>query len=330
MALDAKIIEIWDAGHIAGIPCLRDFYLVVYTGARQRLAQRISAFVGDLSGCALARAVSLGHGESGMFHQGSLVNQSRQSGSSGLKRTAGLDSELFALQEQLHRRIASELHDSTCQHLVAASLGLMQIRNALSDPLTIERHCEQLDVSINSALNELRSVAYLLLPQDLCEDGLKAAIEQYAAGFSARTSLDVDVSISPEVDTLPHGQQRSLMRVVQEALTNVRRHAHATRVDITLRVRKGCFELEIRDDGQGMIAANSGRRFPASRFGAGLRIMQARLHEMGGRFEIFSSLTGGCRETVLRATFPYERPAVACPRAAARRRIRKRRADRSQ
>lgn len=256
-----------------------------------------------------------------MLHQDSLFNRSRDSGSGGLKRTAGPDSELFALQEQLHRRIASELHDSTCQHLVAASLGLMQIRNALSDPLTIERHCEQLDVSINSALEELRSVAYLLLPQDLCEDGLKAAIEQYAAGFSDRTSLDVDVSISPEVDTLPHEQQRSLMRVAQEALTNVHRHANATRVDINFQMKKGQFELEIRDDGQGqgMEAANSARRFPASRFGAGLRIMQARLHEMGGRFEMFSSLNGGRRETVLRATFPHEHTAAACTRTTARR-----------
>jgi signal transduction histidine kinase len=248
-----------------------------------------------------------------MLHQDSLINQSRQSGFSRLKRTGGLDPELFALQEQLHRRIASELHDSTCQHLVAASLGLMQIRNALSDPLTIKRHCEQLDVSINSALEELRSVAYLLLPQDLCEDGLKAAIEQYAAGFSARTSLDVDLSISPEVDTLPHEQQRSLMRVAQEALTNVHRHANASRVDISFQVKKRHFELEIRDDGQGMEAASSARRLPASRFGAGLRIMQARLHEMGGRFEMFSSLTGGRRATVLLATFPCERRAPRGP-----------------
>ena len=108
-----------------------------------------------------------------MLHQDSLVNQNRRGVSGGLRRTGELDSELFALQEQLHRRIASELHDSTCQHLVAASLGLMQIRNALSDPPTIERHCQQLDVSINCALKELRSVAYLLLPQDLCEEDSK-------------------------------------------------------------------------------------------------------------------------------------------------------------
>ena len=240
-----------------------------------------------------------------MFHQVSLVNQKRRSAARGLTRTRELNSELFALQEQLHRRIASELHDRTCQHLVAASLGLMQIRSALSDPSTIERHCEQLDVSINSALKELRSVAYLLLPHDLFEGGLKAAIEQYAAGFADRTSLVVEVSISPEVDTLPYETQQSLMRIAQEALTNVHRHARATRVDITIQAREGEFNLEIRDDGQGMESVNGVRRFPAP-FGAGLRIMQARLHEMGGRFEIFSSLAGGRRETVLRATFPYE------------------------
>jgi signal transduction histidine kinase len=255
-----------------------------------------------------------------MLHQDSLVNQNRRGVSGGLRRTGELDSELFALQEQLHRRIASELHDSTCQHLVAASLGLMQIRNALSDPSTIERHCQQLDVSINCALKELRSVAYLLLPQDLCEGGLKAAIEEYAAGFSARTSLVVDVSVSPEVDTLPYEQQRSLMRVAQEALTNVHRHANATRVDITLQVRDADFELEIRDDGQGMEAADSARRFPSPALGAGLRIMQARLREMGGRFEIFSSLTGARRETVLLATFPSRPTAAASSRTAGRRR----------
>ena len=241
-----------------------------------------------------------------MLHQDLSVNHNRQSASSGLRRTRDLDSELFALQEQLHRRIATELHDSTCQHLVAASLGLMQIRNALRDPPTIERHCEQLDVSINSALNELRSVAYILLPQDLFEGGLKAAVEQYAAGFAARTSLVVEVSISPEVDTLPYEEQRSIMRITQEALTNVHRHASATRVDISIRAADGEFNLEIRDDGHGLKAVDGARRFSAPTFGAGLRIVQARVREMGGRFEIFSSLTEGRRETVLLATFPYE------------------------
>ncbi len=257
-----------------------------------------------------------------MLHQGSLVNLNPQSPSGGLRRRRELDSELFALQEQLHRRIASELHDSTCQHLVAASLGLMQIRNALGDPPAIERHCEQLDASINCALKELRSVAYLLLPQDLFEGGLTTTIEQYAAGFAARTSLVVEVSIVPEVNALPLEKQRSLMRIIQEALTNVHRHANATRVDISLQASEGEFKLEIRDDGQGIEAAAGARRLPVPALGAGLRIMQARLHEMGGRLEISSSPKAGSRETVLLATFPRDFAVTAYSRTASKRRIR--------
>ena len=204
-----------------------------------------------------------------------------ESTSVGVRRTAKLDSELVALQEKLHRKVASELHDSTCQHLVAASLGVMQIRNALSDPRKAEEHCEQVDLSINLALKELRSLTYLLHPQSLFEGGLKTTIEQYAEGFAARTSLAVEVSISPAVDSLPCEEQRSLMRVVQEALTNVYRHARATRVDITIETRARKFKLEIRDDGQGMIAGDGVSRLRPPALGTGLRIMQARLKIWG-------------------------------------------------
>jgi signal transduction histidine kinase len=215
------------------------------------------------------------------------------------------DLELVALQEKLHRRIASELHDSTCQHLIAASLGMMQIRNALRDPRKAEEHCEQVDISINHALKELRSLTYLLHPQSLFEGGLKTTIERYAEGFAVRTSLVVEVSISSAVDSLSREKQRSLMRIVQEALTNVYRHAKATRIDITIEARERAFQLEIRDDGQGMMAGDriTRRRPPA--LGTGLRIMRDRLDEMGGRLEILSAPTAACRGTTLHATFPH-------------------------
>jgi len=213
-----------------------------------------------------------------------------------------LDSELTRLQEELHQRIASELHDSTGQHLIAASLGVMQLRNALGDRLKAEQHCEQIDLSINRALKELRSLTYLLHPQNLFEGRLKTTIERYADGFAARTSLAVELSISPVVDSLPHAKQRSLMRIVQEGLTNVYRHAKATKVDITIEAREREFQIEIRDDGQGMMAGNRVCRFRP--LGTGLRIMQARLEEMHGRLEILSAPTAVQRGTILRATFP--------------------------
>lgn len=240
-----------------------------------------------------------------MSLQSSLVGRNRKSPPVGLRRIGKLNSELVALQEQLHRQVASELHDLTCQHLVAASLGVMQVRHALSDPRKAEGHCEQIDRSINLALKELRSLAYLMHPQALFEGGLRTTIEEYAEGFSVRTSLVVEVSISPAVDGLPNETQRSLMRVVQEALTNVYRHAKATRVDITIGMRAKKLQLEIRDDGQGMIAKDSVRRSRSPALGAGLRIMQTRLQEMGGKLEILSTLATGRKGTTLRATFPY-------------------------
>lgn len=240
-----------------------------------------------------------------MSLQNTLVSRNPRNASRGVRRTSKLDSELVALQEKLHRRIASELHDSTCQHLIAASLGVMQVRSALGDPRKAEEHCEQVDLSINLALKELRSLTYLLHPQNLFEGGLKTTIERFAEGFAVRTSLAVEVSIPPAVDSLSREKQRSLMRIVQEALTNVYRHAKATRVDITIEAREGEFQLEIRDDGQGTMASNRVCRFPPPALGTGLRIMQDRLEEMGGRLEILSAPTAAPRGTTLRAIFPY-------------------------
>jgi signal transduction histidine kinase len=186
--------------------------------------------------------------------------------------------------------------------LIAASLGVMQVRNTLGDPLKAEQHCEQIDISIDRALKELRSITYLLHPQNLLEGGLKTTIERYVEGLAVRTSLAIELSISPAVDSLPREMLRSLMRIVQEALTNVYRHAKATRVDITIEAREREFQLEVRDNGQGIMAGNCAYRFRP--LGTGLRIMQARLEEMHGRLDILSAPTAVRRGTILRATFP--------------------------
>lgn len=213
---------------------------------------------------------------------------------------SSIDSDFISLQEELHRRIAAGLHESTCQHLIAASLNIMQVRKAVGDPRLTERLCDQLDILVNQALGELRSLTYLFHPQSFIENGLKCAIERYADGFAARTSLPVEHAISPAVDRLPYETQQSLMRIVQEALTNVYRHAKATRAVIAIRPKGKQFSLEISDNGQGMSALHGTPLLS----GTGLRIMDARLREMGGRLKILS--TSRQPGLTLRATFPHD------------------------
>ncbi|RQH16515.1 PAS domain-containing sensor histidine kinase [Bradyrhizobium sp. RP6] len=218
----------------------------------------------------------------------------------------GLDVEagLLSVQESIQQRIASDLHDSTCQHLIAASLGLMRIRGQLGDTQTAERLCDEIDASIDEALRELRAFAYLLHPRDLTGDGLKDTIEGYAEGFAARTSLHVRVNIVPEVERLPDEVKRSLMRVIQEALTNVFRHAKATEVAIVIDVVDSRFQLTISDNGRGF--PNPGRPgVKTLSSGVGIPAMRARLHKIGGTLAIESNRMAPHSGTVLSAVFPY-------------------------
>jgi two-component system, NarL family, sensor kinase len=213
---------------------------------------------------------------------------------------------LASIQDQIQQRVASDLHDSTCQHLIAASLGLMRIRRSLGDAVGIERLCDEIDASIDEALREIRAFAYLLHPQDLTIDGLKATIEHYAEGFAARTSLQVGTRIVSDVDRLPYAKQRALLRVVQEALTNVFRHAKATEVQIVLESTDGHFRLMISDDGRGMPVQQSRSGLRAILPGVGIPAMRARLRQIGGTLEISSGPQTRRGGTVLCAVLPHD------------------------
>jgi two-component system, NarL family, sensor kinase len=240
---------------------------------------------------------------------GSHRDVSKQSPESGgeldLHSHASVNERLISIQENIQQRIASDLHDSTCQHLVAASLNVMRIRAALSDGANAVRLCDDIDASIDQALREIRAFVYLLHPHDLMVDGLKVTIEKYADGFAARTLLKVSTKISREIDRLSYTKQRSLLRVVQEALTNVYRHAKATQVEIVIDAMGGYFELRIRDDGCGMVAGRAACSTRALSLGVGIPAMRARLRQIGGKLEIRSTTPGQERPgTTLCASVP--------------------------
>lgn len=224
---------------------------------------------------------------------------------SGGADDAHVSVNLASIQEDIQQRIASDLHDSTCQHLIAASLGLMRIRRNMSDPVSAERLCDEIDASIDEALREIRAFSYLLHPQNLTVDRLKAAIERYADGFAARTSLRVTTTIVPEVDRLPYEKQRALLRIVQEALTNIFRHAQATEVSIVIDATDSHFRLTVSDDGRGLRADYAKQGVKAMSIGVGIPAMRARLEQIGGSLDIRSDPATRRSGTVLRAVFPH-------------------------
>jgi two-component system, NarL family, sensor kinase len=212
---------------------------------------------------------------------------------------------LLSLQEEVQQRIASDLHDSTCQHLIAASLNVMRMRRTVGDIGTAATICDDIDASINQVLREIRAFSHLLHPQNLLADGLKSSIEQFVRGFSARTSLKAIVDIVPEVDKLPFEKQRSVLRVVQEALANIFRHAKATQVRIVMEVEDTHFRLQISDNGRGMPVGKMRSGAKPITFGVGIPAMKTRLQQMGGALEIHSSSTTECRGTTLSAVIPH-------------------------
>jgi two-component system, NarL family, sensor kinase len=230
-------------------------------------------------------------------------------GSMAERRVAAeLDLRLSSLQEEVQQRIASDLHDSTCQHLIAASLNAMRLRRALSDSGSAEKLLDDIDASIDLAQREIRAFTYLLHPQNLLSDRLKNTIERFVDGFAARTSLKTSVEIAPEVDELSYEQQRAVLRVIQEALANVFRHAQATQVKVAMEATDAHFKLRVTDNGRGMPIDQPRSGPKAISLGVGIPAMRTRLRQMGGTLEIRSSPATGHRGTTLCAVIPHSRP----------------------
>ena len=178
----------------------------------------------------------------------------------------------------------------------------------MSDNGSAEKLFDDIDASIDQAQREIRAFTYLLHPQNLLTDGLKITVEQFVNGFSARTSLKTSLKIAPEVDKLSYERQRAVLRVTQEALMNVFRHARATQVKVAMETMGTHFRLRVTDDGRGM-PINQARSGPkAISFGVGIPAMRARLRQLGGTLEIHSSSATGGRGTTLCAELPHALP----------------------
>jgi signal transduction histidine kinase len=205
---------------------------------------------------------------------------------------------LVTAQEQERLRISRELHDDLGQALTTHMLALRNFQSDLSVPVTelFEGLQALYDQSYEIAI-KIRRLAQDLRPPILDALGLNQAMQTYCSKFTERTQLPVVLEIDPNLPVLPDVYNVTFYRVLQEALTNVVKHAQASRVWVEMSVEDDLVNLIVQDNGQGLHSEGN----PAH--GIGLTGMHERLSLVGGRLVLRSALEGG---TILTASIPMK------------------------
>jgi len=201
------------------------------------------------------------------------------------------------IREDERTRIAREIHDSLGQALTALKLQLVAAQDAAKEATpALSARLAETAAMVDDLVKGVRRIATELRPPILDQLGLPAAVEWLAQDFSRRTGLRCKTTFSPTDGAINNELATSLFRIVQEALTNVLRHAGATRVDIELGVKSDCVMLEVNDDGSGITEAGMG---PGS---LGILGMRERAAALGGVLEVAPRGNGGTR---VAAWFPF-------------------------
>ena len=220
--------------------------------------------------------------------------------------TERLRKKLLRFRQDERRRIAEELHDSTAQHLVAASLSLTLLKTKFreADSRAILADAMQ---AIREAAQEIRTFSYLLHPPQLGSAGLCAVLHDYVPGFESRTGVHTSLRLNSEIDRLPIGHQHAVLRIAQESLGNVHRHAGASNVWISVRVLAASVHVLVRDDGKGIDVDAGEELSDRLRLGVGIPAMAARVKRLRGRMEVSSRSKG----TTVHVAFPLPKRLAA-------------------
>ena len=194
-----------------------------------------------------------------------------------------LQQQLVTVQERERLRISRELHDAMGQHLTALGLGIQLIKNSLEPTSPQTDQLQKLLALTDQIGREVHHLAMELRPTALDDLGLTAALATYAETWTERSGLEIDFHYERiGEERLPAMIETALYRVVQEALTNVLRHAGATRVSIVLQRTPETVSAVIDDNGRGFDAES------LSNFRLGILGMRERMSLMGGTLTVES------------------------------------------
>ncbi|HSW51880.1 MAG TPA: ATP-binding protein [Sulfuricaulis sp.] len=208
----------------------------------------------------------------------------------GQQRAADAERELRRLSQQLvkaqedeRRSLSRELHDQVGQQITALRVEIANLgRIAPGEKDTYTAHLREAKGLAEQTMKTVRDLAMGLRPSILDDFGLGPAIEWQAREFSRRTGVPADVHIEGSLNGLTESDRTSLFRIVQEALTNITKHASASEIRITLTAGEQGVMLKVEDNGKGMDPQNARGR------GLGLVGIEERAREMGAAFSLLS------------------------------------------
>lgn len=232
-----------------------------------------------------------------------LIRSERQS--SGLLRQSRklqedlrrLSRGILATQEEERRRISRELHDLVAQTLTAINVHLANLkREAARNAGGLRRNITRTQKLVERSVDKVHRFARDLRPAVLDDLGLIPALRSFVERFAEETGVRVSLTASAKIEALSNARRTALYRVVQEALTNVARHARAASVIVDVREIAQSVRMRIRDDGrafdvESMLHSGKRRRM-------GLLGMRERVEMVGGAFAIESAPGQGTTVTV--------------------------------
>jgi len=218
------------------------------------------------------------------LHYARLLEQARQMH----QQLRFLSRQLLSAQEEERKRISRELHDVIAQPLTGIHVRLATLKaRAIANPKALERNITRTQQLVQHSLANVHRFARELRPAVLDDLGVIPALHSFMKVFRAETGIRVSLSAFAEVEQMSDEKRTVLYRVAQEALTNIQRHARASRVDVKIQKLDAAVSMVIQDDGKGFPAecvlhAKNSRRL-------GLLGMRERLEIVGGSFAVTSA-----------------------------------------
>jgi two-component system sensor histidine kinase DegS len=217
----------------------------------------------------------------------------------GSGHSADANMRIVQAQEAERARLAREVHDGPAQAISNAIFQVEYIEQIIGDDARLARtELHFLGELLRRELGDVRGFISQLRPPQIEALGLNGALVDTVAHLGSLIGVPVESDLQGPVDQLGHAAQTVVLRVVQEALQNVRKHASASKVAVATRAEDGDWVLEIRDDGRGFDVASVASR---GRRNFGIQFMQERAELIGARFDVRSQPDEG---TVVRLAIP--------------------------